>query len=176
MLTQKEILEKISCQVNLPAGTIKEVINSFIEVIEDELGSNKDCRYHGLGTFKAVTTKKRIGRNPYSGDAMKIPTKVRVRFRPGYRLRMAADGASELLKLHEIAKLMVSELLLYNSADIDEGIKSDNLEKKLESKLKDARENFLSRIPDGVDADLSIFNSAWNRFILKRKKALETMK
>ncbi len=176
MLTQKEILDKISCQVNLPIGTVKEVLNSFIEVVEEELGSNKDCRYHGLGTFKAVTTKKRIGRNPYSGDAMKIPTKVRVRFRPGYRLRLAADGASEILKLHEIAKLMVSELLLYNSKEIDDGIKADNLEKMLESKLKDARENFLSRIPEGVNADIAIFNSAWNRFIMKRKKALETMK
>ncbi len=176
MLTQRDIIETIGAEVDLSPTKIKDVLESLIEVISTQLAREQDCRIHGLGTFKAVKSQKRIGRNPASGDAMKIPSKVRVRFRPGYRLKGGADKATQILKLHEIAKLMVSELLLYNSTDIDRGIREGDVNKALESKLKDARANFLTRIPAGVDADISIFENAFDRFIEKRKKALETMK
>mgnify|MGYP001553301854 CR=1 FL=1 len=175
MLTKKEIITKISELTDNTPNEVNTVVNALIDVISDEIAARNDCRIHGLGTFRATRSKKRIGRNPYSGDAMRIPEKVRVRFRPGFKLKNGADRASEILKLYEIAKLMVSELLLYNSKEIDQGILADDLEKRLESKLKDARQNFLNRIPKGVEADISIFENAWIKFIIKRKKALATM-
>lgn len=176
MLTQKDIVEKIGSKVDAPVPVIRDVLEALIEVIAGEIALEKDCRIHGMGTFKAVPTKKRIGRNPISGDAMKIPARVRVRFRPGFRLKEGAERATQVLKLHEIAKLMVSELLLYNSNEIDRGIRDGDVHKVLESKLKDARENFISRIPPGVAADVSIFENAFDRFVEKRKKALESMR
>ncbi|MBN1295552.1 HU family DNA-binding protein [bacterium] len=176
MLTQKDIIDAISDRIGVPAAKTKAMIDTLIDLVALELAAERDCRIHGFGTFKAVKSQKRIGRNPASGDAMKIPAKIRIRFRPGYRLKAGADTATQVLKLHEIAKLMVSELLLYNSPEIDRGIRENNLEKILEDKLKDARENFSSRIPKGIDADISIFEHAWEKFIDKRKKALETMK
>ncbi|HPQ41793.1 MAG TPA: HU family DNA-binding protein [bacterium] len=176
MLTQKDIVDKLGAMLDMNPKQVKTVIDGLIDVIAEEMANHRDCRIHGLGTFKTVKSRKRIGRNPASGDAMKIPSKIRIRFRPGYRLKEGAEKATQVLKLHEIAKLMVSELLLYNSAEIDQGIRDGNLEKALESKLKDARENFLSRIPKGVQADINIFEYAWKRFIDKRRKALESMK
>lgn len=176
MLTQKEIIEAVSSRVNIAPVTIRDTISALIDIIADQISAEKDCRIHGLGTFKTVQSQKRIGRNPASGDAMKIPTKVRVRFRPGFRLKESANKATQVLKLHDIAKLMVSELLLYNSNEIDRGIREGNVYQVLDTKLKDARENFVSRIPDGVKADISIFEEAFKRFIEKRKKAIESMK
>ncbi len=175
MLTQKIILDTISSKTNLSPEKIRQVIHELIEVIANEIAQQHDCRIHGFGTFKAILTKKRIGRNPFSGDPIKIPQKIRIRFIPGFQLRHGAHKATTILGLEEMAKLMVSELLLYNSSEIDEGIRNDDLEKRLARHLKDARENFISRIPKNIEADISIFENAWQRFIEKRSRALKAM-
>ena len=176
MLKQNDILDIISENTGITIKEVKLVVDQLIDIISEQIARREECRVYGLGTFRSVKTKKRIGRNPHTGDPMKIPQKVRIRFRPGYRLRMGAERATGLLNLKEIAKLMVSEILLYNSQEIDEGIRKNDLAKRLETKLRDARQNFTARIPKSIDADVSIFDEAWKRFITKRTKALEAMK
>jgi DNA-binding protein HU-beta len=176
MLNQKEIINRIATKLNLPKNTIKEVINTLSQIIANEISNQNNIRIQGIGTFTAVETKQRIGKNPRSGELIKIPKRIKVRFRTGGLLKTGVEKATILLKLDEIAKLMVSELLLYNSNEIDEGIKRGDLEKRLENKLKDARINFLHRVPEGSGFGIEIFETAWVRFIEKRERALKAMK
>ncbi len=43
----------------------------------------------GFGTFKKVRRKARIGRNPQTGEALKIKARNSVTFKPGQKLKGA---------------------------------------------------------------------------------------
>jgi DNA-binding protein HU-beta len=47
----------------------------------------EDVTITGFGTFKAVKSKARQGRNPYTGEPIKIKAKTRVKFVPGKALK-----------------------------------------------------------------------------------------
>ncbi|MCD4653132.1 HU family DNA-binding protein, partial [bacterium] len=154
---------------------VRKIFTSLIHLVRDEVAAEKSCRIFGLGTFQTIKSKKRIGRNPKTGDAIKIPQKIKIRFRPGKELRTGMQTATKTLKLNELASLMVSELLLYNSRTIDEGIRNNDLAERLEKQLIDARENFKKRIPANIANGMDIFENTWSYFIRKRERAIAAM-
>ncbi len=175
MLTQKDIIDMISTKHDLHPGQVKRVIDELIDIISGQMEQLVSIRLHGLGTFVPNQTNKRIGRNPRTGEPIKIPPKVRIRFKPGFRMTRSSQAASSKMKLEETAKLMVSELLLYNSKEIDDGILFGDIETRLQSKLKDARANFRERLSNQSDAGMEIFETVWKKFIERRAKALKAM-
>jgi len=175
MLTYKEIIGNIALKTGLKPNKVKEVLKSLNSIIEGEMALENQCRVFGLGTFIPAKSKKRIGRNPQTGENIRVPARFRVRFRPGKAIKSGLHYATVVDQLKAMATLMVSELLLYNSSEIDEGIRKNDLEERLKSQLRDARENFRKRTPDSIsDAD-EIFETAWVHFIRKRTRAISAM-
>lgn len=175
MLTQKDLLSMISSRCELPPSQIKRIMDELIDIISTQMEQLQPIRLHGLGTFTPSQTNKRIGRNPRTGEPIKIPAKIKIRFKPGFRLARGSQNAAVRMKMEETAKLMVSELLLYNSKEIDEGILHGDIEVRLQGKLKDARSNFRERLPNHDDDGMQLFESIWKKFIERRAKALKAM-
>ncbi|GEM_PF-223793 len=175
MLTQKDIIDMISTRHNIHPRQVKQVIDELIDIVSGQMEQLVSLRLHGLGTFVPSQTSKRIGRNPRTGEPIKIPPKVRIRFKPGFRMARSSQTAANKMKLEETAKLMVSELLLYNSREIDEGIQFGDIETRLQAKLKDARANFRERLTKHSDEGMEIFETVWKKFIERRAKALKAM-
>ncbi len=175
MLKYKEIIDTIAGNTDTDPATVRSILKALNCVIKDELADENPCRIYGLGTFTPVKSKKRIGRNPQTGDNIRISAKFRLRFRPGKDLKSGLQHATVVNDLREMANLMVSELLLYNSSEIDEGIKNNDLDIRLNKQLADARENFRKRVPEGITDSESIFESAWLHFIRKRTRAISVM-
>jgi len=75
--------ERISIQdANSIIGTILEVIRALLQKEEVQLV--------GLGRFRRVTRAARTGRNPKTGEAISIPEKIMVRFKPSKGLNPSA--------------------------------------------------------------------------------------
>lgn len=75
-----------------PVSTIKEfVVNVFAyagEVLaESPIGTSLSI--HDFGSFRITQQKARKGRNPHSGETIKIPAKRRLSFKPAKSLREA---------------------------------------------------------------------------------------
>ena len=66
------------------------VLNSLINGIKAGL-KKKDGKVTvvGFGTFSKVTRKARQGRNPQTGEAIKIKARKVVKFKPGKKLKDA---------------------------------------------------------------------------------------
>lgn len=62
------------------------VVHAVICAISDELAKGKDVQIVGFGSFRVMRRKARNGRNPSTGESMKIPAKKVVKFRPGSNL------------------------------------------------------------------------------------------
>lgn len=65
---------KVEAEVNL---------NAFMDLIEEILSSGKEINFSGWGKFKIVQRGERKGRNPKTGEEIKISPKKTIKFKPG---------------------------------------------------------------------------------------------
>lgn len=65
----------------------REIVDLVLSAIHGELADNKSVRLMNFGTFDLVDRAERAGRNPQTGEALTIPAKTVVRFRPGRALK-----------------------------------------------------------------------------------------
>jgi len=65
----------------------KRTINAVLDSVVLSLKKNKKVGLYGFGTFEVVKGRARKGRNPATGEVIKIKATKRVRFRAGATLK-----------------------------------------------------------------------------------------
>ena len=65
----------------------KRTLNAVLDSVVLSLKKNKKVQFAGFGTFEVVKGRARKGRNPATGEAIKIKASKRVRFRAGATLK-----------------------------------------------------------------------------------------
>ena len=65
----------------------KRTLNVVLDSVVLSLKKNKKVGLYGFGTFEVVKRRARKGRNPATGEAIKIKASKRVRFRAGRTLK-----------------------------------------------------------------------------------------
>lgn len=77
------------------AGISKSMITSIVQLtfdgIEQELKRGGEARFVGFGTFKTARRAASTGRNPRTGESIKIAASTRVKFTPGKELKDAVN-------------------------------------------------------------------------------------
>jgi len=87
-MTKTELVEKIAKDTGTSKAAAAEAVNSFLGNITKELKKkNGKVTLVGFGTFTKVRRKARQGRNPQTGEAIKIKASNSVRFKPGKTLK-----------------------------------------------------------------------------------------
>ncbi|MGL4308728.1 HU family DNA-binding protein [Cetobacterium sp. SF1] len=61
-------------------------LDGVLEAMEETLKSGEDINFLGWGKFEVVERAERTGRNPQTGEAIKIEAKKTVKFKPGKNL------------------------------------------------------------------------------------------
>jgi DNA-binding protein HU-beta len=64
-------------------------MNAILDVIQDELAAGNKLTLTGFGTFSVSERKARTGRNPRTGEEIKIPACKVAQFKPGKVLKEA---------------------------------------------------------------------------------------
>ncbi len=78
-LTQAQIVSKLAATVELPKAKVKELLCAQAAMAYKE--AKKGYTVAGLGKLVLVKRKARMGRNPATGQAIKIPAKTVLKFR-----------------------------------------------------------------------------------------------
>ncbi len=86
-MTKNDLVAKIAKDSGVTKAQAAKAINSLISGIEKALKSGQKVTFVGFGTFKVAERKARNGRNPKTGEVIKIPKKKVPKFVPGKRLR-----------------------------------------------------------------------------------------
>ena len=77
------------------AGTSKKdteaVINAFTSTIVDTVAGGDDIQLIGFGTFTIAERAAREGRNPQTGETMKIAESKAPKFKPGKAFKDAVN-------------------------------------------------------------------------------------
>ena len=87
-MTKAELVEKAAKDAKVSKVAAAAALNSFIGSVTKAL-KKKDGKVTlvGFGTFSKVRRKARKGRNPQTGEPIKIKARNVVKFRPGKKLK-----------------------------------------------------------------------------------------
>jgi len=91
-MTQAQVATHLSDKVGITKKQAKSAIESLTDLVVKELKKEGSLRLAGLGIFRKRKTKARIGRNPATGEQIKIPARTRLRFTPAKALKDAVLG------------------------------------------------------------------------------------
>ncbi len=89
-MTKAEIVEQMANEAGITKTAAQTALESFIDGVIKAL-KKKDGKVTlvGFGTFQKARRKARKGRNPQTGEAIKIKAANVVKFRPGKKLKEA---------------------------------------------------------------------------------------
>ncbi len=80
-MNKSDLIEEVA-RVTCAKKEAKDAVNALFSVIKQALGKNDRVGISGFGTFSVRARKPREGRNPRTGEAIKISAKRVVRFKP----------------------------------------------------------------------------------------------
>ncbi len=87
-MTKAELVEKMANDAGITKVAAGSALQSFLDGVSKGLKKrNSRVTLVGFGTFKTVYRKTRWGRNPQTGEKIKIKGKNVVTFKPGKNLK-----------------------------------------------------------------------------------------
>jgi DNA-binding protein HU-beta len=86
-MTKAEIINKVSQDTGMSRKDSIIALEIFLESIKDALRAGEKVSLVGFGTFFIKHKNARNGRNPRTGDKIRIPPKQIATFKPGKAFR-----------------------------------------------------------------------------------------
>jgi DNA-binding protein HU-beta len=91
-MNQSELIEKVARATELNQAAAGQAVKAVVNAILDSLVAGEAVRISGLGTFDVAERPAREGRNPQSGETIKIAASKAVRFRAGKPVKDALNA------------------------------------------------------------------------------------
>jgi DNA-binding protein HU-beta len=90
-MNKQELVEKVAKDTGMTKTSAAAAMQSAIDGIVKTLKKGQSITFVGFGTFKTSVRKARMGRNPQTGAAVKIPKRRVARFSAGKGLKDALN-------------------------------------------------------------------------------------
>jgi DNA-binding protein HU-beta len=90
-VNKSDLIEHIAQQADISKAGASRALEAAIDAITDALKNGDSVSLVGFGTFVATEREARTGRNPRTGDAIKIDKAKVPKFRPGKALKDALN-------------------------------------------------------------------------------------
>jgi DNA-binding protein HU-beta len=88
-MKKKELIERIAEKAEVPKSEVQKHFGAFEEVVTEALKAGEEVQITGFGKFSVKERKAREGRNPQTGQKMKIATQKVPSFSAGNALKEA---------------------------------------------------------------------------------------
>jgi len=86
-MNKEELVKEIAKKTRLAQKQVAEILGLTIETIEKTVSKGKKVTLVGFGTFEARKRAARTGRNPQTGQEIKIPAKTVPAFSAGKKFK-----------------------------------------------------------------------------------------
>lgn len=80
-MTKSQILATLAEKTNISKKDVTLLMDTFTEMAYSEVKGSGEFTVPGIGKLVKVARKARMGRNPATGEEIKIPAKTVVKFR-----------------------------------------------------------------------------------------------
>jgi len=86
-VNKQDLIASVAEASDLPKAKAGDVVDAVFEAISKALKKKQEVRLVGFGTFSTSKRKAGKGRNPRTGEEIKIPASTTVRFKAGKTLK-----------------------------------------------------------------------------------------
>lgn len=110
-MNRSELVQHVAEQAGLNRTTADQAVDAFVEAVMAETKKGEKVSLFGFGTFTPTARGARMGRNPQTGEPVKIAASRGVRFAPAAVFKNALNskgGAKSSAKKSGGAKKAVS--------------------------------------------------------------------
>jgi DNA-binding protein HU-beta len=83
------LVAEVARRTDLQPASVARVVDAFLDVVRERVVRGERVVLSGFGTFERVRRNPRTGRNPHTGDAVRIPARNMPAFRPGAAFRQS---------------------------------------------------------------------------------------
>ncbi|WP_028306546.1 HU family DNA-binding protein [Desulfitibacter alkalitolerans] len=91
-MNKMELVAKVAEAAEVTKKDAEKAVNATFAAIEEALAAGDKVQLVGFGTFEVRDRAARIGRNPKTGDEIKIPATKVPAFKPGKALKERVTG------------------------------------------------------------------------------------
>ena len=92
-MNKSDLMMALKDNVNLSRQEAEKIVNVFFQSIEDSLGNGGRVEIRGFGSFTVNGYKSYVGRNPKTGEKIRVPAKKLPFFKVGKELKEMVDSA-----------------------------------------------------------------------------------
>ena len=94
-MNKNELIQAISTKTDSSKAKAERSVRALIEVISETLQKGESITLPGFGTFEVRDRGERTGRNPKTGEELKIAASKVAAFKPGTTLKAAVNGSGD---------------------------------------------------------------------------------
>ena len=93
-MRKQDLVREVASQAGLSEAQATKAVNAFLDAIHTSLANNNEVSISGFGSFKVVERASREGRNPRTGETMKIAARRSPTFKAGTQLKRSVESGS----------------------------------------------------------------------------------
>lgn len=87
-MNKTELVAAIAEKAGLSKKDAEGAVKAFTDTVAEQLKAGEKIQLVGFGTFEVAERAARTGKNPQTGEAIKIPASKAPKFKAGKALRM----------------------------------------------------------------------------------------
>ena len=88
-MNKSELIDAIAAKSGASKADAGKIVDAFVETVVETVAKGEEVRLIGFGTFGVSERAERTGRNPRSGDTIKIPACKAPKFTAGAQFKAA---------------------------------------------------------------------------------------
>jgi len=82
-MNKKQLVEQVAAEMQTTKAEAEKAVNGVVEALKKGIKKDSIVQLIGFGSFNVKKRKPRKGRNPKTGEPLKIKASKTVVFRPG---------------------------------------------------------------------------------------------
>ena len=79
-MNKSQLINAIAASSSVPKGDVKKVVDTLFNLTEEILDKGEKVVISGFGVFSVAEVAERIGRNPRTGEKVKIAARRNIKF------------------------------------------------------------------------------------------------
>ncbi|MBT4949814.1 MAG: HU family DNA-binding protein [Candidatus Nanopelagicales bacterium] len=95
-MNKAELIDAVAGRGDVSKREVTEIVDAFVEEIKMAVVRGDKVAISGFGIFESQDRKARLGRNPRTGETVKIKATKLPKFRPGAEFKAVVSGAKKI--------------------------------------------------------------------------------
>lgn len=93
-MTKSQLVERLAKAGGVTKKQAQALMDGLVSTVVGSVKKGEPVKIPDLGTFRKVQSKARMGRNPQTGEPVKIPARKKVRFSvsKSFKLQVLGGG------------------------------------------------------------------------------------